>query len=261
MADLDFSIQNIAKEIAVDADGKGKSSIRGTALLAGVKHPALIHHFRSGKKKPSKLAELLTQQGFTPGSFSKDGIPDIAVAIIVKYYAWMAGARCTDQAKEFDMILSGIGTRAWMQQITGWTPQRAAAVKVFGDVIARNPLPWEAHFSKEWQRNAERITGYKWEWRVMGKFIKQHVYDLMPIDVRQALDEVNPMNDAGRRKSCQHQHFTEQAAPILKSHVGTVLDLMRASVSLKQFEDLMDARFSGIYQLRFETVLQLPEAG
>jgi len=87
--------QQIEKEIKVNADGKGFASIRGTARLAGVAISTLLEHFSKDRKKPSKLGEILTQQGFEVRGFSETGVPDIAVASIIKYYAWMNGERCT----------------------------------------------------------------------------------------------------------------------------------------------------------------------
>jgi hypothetical protein len=250
MTDLDIIKDQIKDEISVDSEGKGSASIRAVARLCGVEEKALRHHFRGAEKKPSKLAQILVQYGFDPRTFSKTGVPDTAVALIVKYYAWMAGERCTDQARQVDMVFGAIGCRSWMQVATGWTPVRVTVQNLFGDVISREPLPWEGCFNRDWRQNAERLTGWKWEYRVMSKFINKHVYDYMPIDVRRVLDEVNPMDNKGHRVNKQYQHFTQDAFPLLKDHISTVLDLMKASVSEDQFCELMKARFKNVYQLR-----------
>jgi hypothetical protein len=260
MANLDLITEQIGAEISVNSDGVGTASIRGTARLADVAMQTLSRHFKGDSKTPSKLAEILIRYGFTPDSFSKSGIPDSAVALIVKYYAWMAGERCTDQAKEVDMVFGAIGARIWMQQVKGWTPAQKTVRLLLEDMMSREALPLESHFSKDWIKNAERLTGWKWEYRVMGKFLKQHVYGLMPPEIREFLDDVNPMDGEGRRRNYNYQHFKDIATPALKTHIATVLDLMRASSSLPQFEALMQARFSGVYQLRFESVLAPPDA-
>lgn len=260
MANLDLITEQISAEIFVNADGVGTASIRGTARLANVTMQTLSRHFKGDSKTPSRMVEILVRYGFDPDSFSKSGVPDSAVALVVKYYAWMAGERCTDQAKEVDMVFGAIGARTWMQQVKDWKPVQKTVRLLLEDMMSREPLPLESHFSKDWVKNAERLTGWKWEYRVMGKFLKQHVYGLMPPEIRDFLNEVNPMDNEGRRANYNYQHFKDIATPALKAHIATVLDLMRASSSLIQFEALMKARFSGVYQLRLESVLVPPSA-
>jgi hypothetical protein len=117
-------VEQIKAEITVDSNGKGKASIRATARLAGVSDMALRKSFDvSANLKPGKLAKMLTEQGFDMRTFSDEGIPDIAVAFIVKYYAYLAGERCTDLAKQVDMSFTGIGVRSWMQDVAGYRKQ------------------------------------------------------------------------------------------------------------------------------------------
>jgi hypothetical protein len=260
MAALNFNIDAIEKEITIDEKGVGTMSIRGVARVVSVGHTSLVRAFQGGVENPSKLAAILIRYGFDPVLFGKKGVPDKAVALVVKYYSSEAGARCTDEAKAADWAFAAIGIRTWMQNVKGWTPAQRSAQFLLGDVISREPLPWESHFSKDWARNAERITGYKWECRTMGKFINQHVYDRFPKEIREALDQYNPQQETGHRKRKQHQHFTDDARPMLKAHLGTVLTLMIASVSRQQFEALMEARFNGVYQLRMEEVFSLKAA-
>jgi hypothetical protein len=116
-------IEQIREEIEVDELGRGKASIRATARLAGVDHTAIINHLQSGELKPTKLAERITTQGFDAGellAWRTNGIPDIAIAIILEYYAFDAGRYCTKQAKLVCRAFNTIGVRAWMQDLKGW---------------------------------------------------------------------------------------------------------------------------------------------
>lgn len=117
MADLEFIIRQVEKEIRVDATGKGFASIAGTARLCGVAKSTLSEAFG---KSTGKLCQTLTIQGFEPVSFSETGVPDIAVALIVSYYANKAGERCTEEARLVNDALLSVGVRSWMQQVTGW---------------------------------------------------------------------------------------------------------------------------------------------
>ena len=91
----------IRNEFRIGADGKAFVSIRGAARIADVDHKALTKAFKTaGGINPSKLAQALTESGFEPGDFSGTGVPDIALAIILKYYAFKAN-RTTEQAERF----------------------------------------------------------------------------------------------------------------------------------------------------------------
>lgn len=119
-------VEQIRDEVEVDGTGKGKASIRATGRLAGVSDMALRKAFNSANHSPSELAKKLTSQGFECANlagWATDGIPDIAIAIILEYYALDAGKNCTEQAKLAYKAFATIGIRTWMQQIKRWEQQ------------------------------------------------------------------------------------------------------------------------------------------
>ena len=108
-------LQGIRSEIKVDADGKASITKYGLAKLIGVSKDNLI-----GDRMAKKLAEMLTELGFGLGDreFEK-GVPDIAVACIIKYYALYA-QRTTDNAKILLDAFSAVGIRTWFQEMVGY---------------------------------------------------------------------------------------------------------------------------------------------
>ena len=67
-----------------------------------------------------KLAEMLTELGFELGDREfENGIPDIAVACIIKYYALYA-QRTTENAKILLDAFSAVGIRTWFQEMVGY---------------------------------------------------------------------------------------------------------------------------------------------
>ena len=113
----------IKNEIKINDDGKGTASIRGTARLAGVDDESVRKAVNSAASSPSKLSITLIEQGFSAADqilWKVEGIPDLAVAAIVHYYAYEAGRYCNDQAKLICKAFNAIGVRAWMQKLTGW---------------------------------------------------------------------------------------------------------------------------------------------
>ncbi|QLE53272.1 hypothetical protein FD724_35740 (plasmid) [Nostoc sp. C057] len=118
-------IEQISQEIEVDANGQAKASVRATARLAGVDDESIRKALKSSADlAPSKLAKELMLQGFSAADLSQwrtDGIPDIAIAIILEYYAYEAGRYCTKQARLVCRSFNTIGIRAWIQDKLGWT--------------------------------------------------------------------------------------------------------------------------------------------
>lgn len=140
MAQLSLAdvVERIKSEIEVDAQGRGKASIRATARLAGVDDESVRKVlFRAADLKPPKLAEILMNQGFKTADLNQwrtDGIPDMAIALILEYYAFDAGRYCTEQARLACKAFIGTGIRIWMQKIKGWQeptsqPQEEANVQ------------------------------------------------------------------------------------------------------------------------------------
>jgi hypothetical protein len=116
-------IEQISQEIEVDSNGHGKASVRATARLAGVDEKAIRSSLDGAELKPSKLAIILIEHGFQAAElvqWKTNGIPDIAIAIILDYYAHEAGRYCTKQARLVCKAFNTIGVRAWIQDVLGW---------------------------------------------------------------------------------------------------------------------------------------------
>jgi len=147
MTNLALIVDQIKNEISVDATGKGKASIRAVARLMDVDHTSLLESLKTaGGISPSKLVALLTEQGFDAGGilfWTENGIPDLAIAIIAKYYAYKAGQRCKKQAEMVDTAFTGIGVRSWIQQQTGWKRQEPKQVEQINQELS-NPLYLQA---------------------------------------------------------------------------------------------------------------------
>jgi|GEM_PF-4616988 len=114
--------KEIRSEFRVEPDGKAFVSIRGAARIADVDHSTLVKSFKSGGGlKPSELAQMLIDEGFEPGDFSKTGVLDLALRIVLKYYAHKA-KETKEQAEKFYDAMSAVGIRTWIQQQLGWKP-------------------------------------------------------------------------------------------------------------------------------------------
>jgi hypothetical protein len=145
MSDL-VEFRNIADEIEIRDDGVAVVGIRGAGRLAGVRHTNLIRHFKGGALEAdesaesfteqgveggaldgnlnrSKLAQMLMDKGFDGGklkSFAKEGVPDQALGVILKYYAYKAEPRWRTEQAEYacDQFID-IGIRATCYAVKG----------------------------------------------------------------------------------------------------------------------------------------------
>ena len=129
--DLNNILQQIEQEIEIDAQGRGKASIRATARLAGVSDMALRKAFTSANLEPNELAKKLIGQGFDAANlqdWSTYRIPDIAISTILEYYAFDARRYCTEQARLTYKAFATVGIRSWIQQIKNWQQSKQEVV-------------------------------------------------------------------------------------------------------------------------------------
>ncbi|MBD2439818.1 hypothetical protein [Nostoc sp. FACHB-110] len=162
-------IEQIKQEIEVDASGNAKASIRATARLAGVDHTAIINHLQSGELKPTKLAQMLMEQGFNAGELKEwrtEGIPDKAIAIILEYYAFYANRYCNPQARLVCRSFNTIGIRAWIQEKLGWTKPATANETAMTQIqllaaIAQQMAEQEQRLLQQQQQQAEILERLK----------------------------------------------------------------------------------------------------
>lgn len=124
--DIDFNefTEDLKKEFSVNADGQVMATIAGVARLLGLPNrEGLSKNLRYVNLKPSKLARLLMDTGFgasTVAEFS-DGVPDVAMPVIARYYAYDAKKK-TNQAKRISLTFEAIGYRAFFTRFLGQQP-------------------------------------------------------------------------------------------------------------------------------------------
>lgn len=112
---------DIKQEFSVNEKGEVSTTIRGCARLINIDESGLRKNFASGcGENPSKMSALLIGKGFQVRTFSENGIPDTAFVFICEYYAFDAGKRCTDEAKNLYRAFAAIGFRTWVQKELDW---------------------------------------------------------------------------------------------------------------------------------------------
>ena len=230
MADIEFIKNQIKDEIRVDVSGKGTASIAGASRLCGVSQQALSNAYN---RIGSKLSVFLAEGGFDPTIFSRDGVPDTAVAITVLYYAYKAGGRCTEEAKLVNDVMTAIGVRSWMQQITGW--QKPSDRTLTSDEIASICLlpsgrDWKQRFEDDYYCEISRLTGlqqsgYKRP-ALWGKLTDEWVYQMLPTGVREGVRKARVEQEGWNKL---HQFLSDDGLVVFKTHMDTLLILMKAA--------------------------------
>ncbi|HEY9642440.1 MAG TPA: P63C domain-containing protein [Coleofasciculaceae cyanobacterium] len=199
------------------------------------------------------MAQKLTESGFEVGTFRdwlKSGIPDVAVAVVVEHYAFDAGERCTPQAIAAFRSFAAIGIRAWIQKELNWQPPSDVS-KFIDSHILREARSWECVFDRRWIAAAENCTGWKWSQPCMRHLINLVVYNRLPVEVRQSLDEFNPVLETGHRARKQHQHFSsESVEQVLRMQIEIARSLLMVSTSWKELKENSRRRFEGMSQLK-----------
>lgn len=162
-------INNVRNEIKVTTDGKGSITRHGLCMLLGISRNRLYD-----LQKRQKLAETLADAGFNSSLLGfENGIPDLAVACIVEYYAFDA-QKTSETAKKLYRSFAAVGVRAWFQDVTGFTQpsntvtvpreQLQLAHKSLGDLLAiqdyEEKLPGLSTFNNYAKtRNAKELPG------------------------------------------------------------------------------------------------------
>lgn len=125
MAQIEQVVKQIQSEFRLDGNGQAFVSIRGAARLADIDPTGLSKSLVSGvdeNKRP--LAAFLISEGFKGvdlKAWSESGIPDIALALILEYYAYEAQERYrTPQAKLCCRAFNSIGIRSWIHKNLKW---------------------------------------------------------------------------------------------------------------------------------------------
>lgn len=241
---LDLAEHQFRTEVTVDANGVGRSSLRGVARLAGIDQSSLSKYLIAGDDlELSKLAAFLLQHGFEGDdliAWRTDGVPDIAVASILEYYAFEAGRYCTDQAKLVYRAFARMGVRVWFQKLVNWQPA-SASMDLREFILAQlpaSPKQWQCRFKPEFWAALERLYGLKQGQKACAMFISHWVYGYFPDEVRARIDEINPSVE-GVRKVKIHQHFADALERALEMQISVVTANLIRAKSRHHFKRLM----------------------
>lgn len=221
-------------EILIDtATGESFASVSGYARMSKKAASTISRRLKTVALDDQKTAEILTASGLKTVAL-------IGEKLICK---WLP----KDNPEAAESLLQ-LGVRIALHKMAGYqvvSTAVAPSTKVFSleMVIRREPMEWERMFSSEWIKEAERLTGWRWNWKVMSTFIVSTVYAYLPCDVVMTLRQMNPKDGSGNRSYKHHQFLQPEVRKIVSAHLNTVEDLMKAAKgNLSLFEMLSGIR-------------------
>lgn len=232
--------------------GESGMSVSGLAIAGGVKQQQVSKLLSDlTTKSPSKWLNHLvgTDLNLTTG-VKRGGTTRVlkahACSAILRHYAFSG----IEKSQDFLVKLEDFGMEAMIQRITGWTPP--SEVDQFIDRhILREPRSWECVFDRQWIRAAEFATGWSWGDPCMRHCINLLVYNRLPVEVRQRLDQINPVLPTGHRAKKQHQFFSDESVEqVLKMQLEIGRGILLVSTSWDEVKENSRRRFEGMAQMR-----------
>ena len=147
---------------------------------------------------------------------------------------------------EFELQVSD-WIQEWMK--TGQNPIAPLLTyeEVLASLIPSKPLIWECRYTPDFWQRLEELYGYRQGNPACAHWINKFVYGHFHQDVRDRLDEINPLIN-GKRKNLQHCHFDGDLLKALEVHLGLVFAFLNAAQTPKDFERAMNAHFKGVRQ-------------
>lgn len=217
-------------------------TIAHLAVKLGIADDSLL------KATPGALKEIAESTGFwrlvivNKGGLDRTAGTWIHPRLAVRFGIWLSD-EFGYQVEEW--------VAEWMR--TGENPIQPAPTvtreQIIRELIPAKPLVWEKRYGDDFWYHLHRLTTYRQGNIQCAFFIRKHIYDYFPSDVCLRLEEVNPLIN-GKRKNLIHQHFDGGLLKALIQHLMEVLILMQAAQNIERFEELMTAKFRGIYEIK-----------
>jgi hypothetical protein len=154
--------------------------------------------------------------------------------------------------------LAGTGIVALVDEATGYQDvrDRRALQAILDKFLRAEQAKWAKRFPDEFYRQIFRLNS--WEWRgmqvnrpqVVAKYTRDVVYSRIAPDLLARLEDLNPKDEHGRRRSKHFQWLTDEIGlPALTQHLHATVALMRACDSWKEFKALLDRSFPQLTRL------------
>lgn len=174
------------------------------------------------------------------------------------------------QAKILLRSLARVGITALIDEATNYQEIRGKdeLQVLLAKFISEELRPYSKEFDKEYFEQLFRLYKVPYDPtsqkrpRYFAKFTKKYVYDLLPPNVWEKLDSVNPNvynsdNDRWDRKHRLHQYLTEDnGLKFLRGHLDILIPVMKLSIDMEDFK----SKFALVYSEKIKNIERMKDS-
>lgn len=156
-------------------------------------------------------------------------------------------------ARQCDVLIRGlaqVGIVGLIDEATGYQEvrDRLALQAILDKYLLKEFAAWAKRFPDEFYREMFRLKDWQGTWKkrpnVVGSYTNDLVYDRLAPGILEELQDRNPKDNRGYRKTKHHQWLTEDIGhPALTQHLHAILGLMRASNNWGEFYRMIERAF------------------
>ena len=148
--------------------------------------------------------------------------------------------------------LAHVGIVALVDEATRYQEvrDRMALQAILHAFLRKELAAWASRFPDELYHEIFRLRGWEWKTisarrpRLVGRLTKDVVYARLAPGILKELEDRNPANESGYRRSRHHQWLTEDVGhPALAQHLHAVIAFMRVSKTWDQFYRMLNQAF------------------
>lgn len=208
-----------------------------------------------GLKEVASPIRFALPNGGVAYGYAAELLPEICNVFLAAREAGALTAKQLPTAKRCEILVRGlakVGIIALVDEATGYQYDREkdALEQILSKFIAKELSRWVKRFPNEYYEHMIRLWG--WTPRkfinrlppVAGKITNNLVYSRLAPGVLQRLQELNPIDEKGRRKTKHHQWLTtEFGVEELRDHLIGLVALMKAAKTKAEFLRLVDLVF------------------
>ncbi len=205
----------------------------------------------------SNVIVYRTQNGQRAFGYEARLLPLVCDVYLAARKAGVLTHRQTDIADACECLvraLAQVGIIALVDEATGYQEVRdKKALQAILDRYLRHEFAaWAKRFPDEFYRQLFRLRGWQWKGmkvnrpQCVAKYTNDLIYDRLAPGIVEELEQRNPVQLNGRRRSTHHQWLTEDiGCPALAQHLHAVIGLMRATPDGKwaHFTRMIDRAF------------------
>ncbi|MPZ22917.1 MAG: hypothetical protein GEU28_05120 [Dehalococcoidia bacterium] len=228
-----------------------RAATRDLELPPMLQGAALEPYLTPEIREEARPIRFLTPSGNRANGYRAELLPAICNIILEAHDDNALAPGQLRTAREADLLLRAlatVGIVALVDEATGYQEvrERDALAAVLEAFVAQELQPWLKTFPNDFYKEMHRLRGLPYDGSVrrpqyFGNVTNEIVYKRLAPGVLEELRQVAERDDEGRPRHRYHQRLTQNVGyPKLREHLGSVVTLMKLSVSWDEFTAHLD---------------------